>query len=94
MVKSGGGVEPEIHVKDEPMSLIAVTLYTKNYLFDYATDYARQHPTIPPAEKFLLTDDEYNQFAKWIENKDYSYKTETEDRPRLSEEDGHKGKIL
>ena len=78
-VKSGGGVEPDIHIKDDPMSMIAVTLYTKNYLFDYATEYARQHKTIPPAEKFLLTDDEYNQFTKWIENKDYSYETETEE---------------
>jgi len=78
-VLSGGGVEPDIHLKDEPMSMIAVTLYTKNYLFDYATEYASQHPTIGPADKFSLTDAEFNQFAKWIENKDYSYKTETEE---------------
>ena len=77
-VKSGGGVEPDAHVKDDPMSMIAVTLYTRNYLFDYATEYTSKHSTIPPADKFLLTDDEYNQFTKWIENKDYSYKTETE----------------
>ena len=78
MVKSGGGVEPDVHVKDDPMSMVAVTLYTKNYLFDYATEYARQHPTIPAADKFLLGDDEYNQFTKWLENKDYSYETQTE----------------
>lgn len=77
-VLSGGGIEPDIHIKNEPMSMIEVTLYTKNYLFDYATEYARQHPTIPSANKFTLTDAEYNQFAKWLENKDYSYKTETE----------------
>ena len=78
-VLSGGGVEPDIHIKDDPMSLIAVTLYTKNYLFDYATEYARQHPSIAPASKFSLTDAEFEQFTKWIENKDYSYKTETEE---------------
>jgi carboxyl-terminal processing protease len=77
-VKSGGGVDPDVHVKDDPMSMVAVTLYTKNYFFDYATEYARLHTTIAPAEKFLLTDNEYDQFTKWIENKDYSYKTETE----------------
>lgn len=77
-VRSGGGVEPDVAVKDEPMSMIAVTLYTKNYLFDYATEYASKHPTIAPANKFSLTDDEFNQFSKWVENKDYSYKTETE----------------
>ena len=77
-VKSGGGVMPDVLVKDAPMSTIAVTLYTKNYLFDYATEYARLHPSIPAASKFSLTEAEFNQFAKWLENKDYSYKTETE----------------
>jgi carboxyl-terminal processing protease len=77
-VRSGGGVEPDVHIKDDPMSMIGVTLYNKNYFFDYATEYASKHSTIAPASKFSLTDDEFNQFAKWLENKDYSYKTETE----------------
>ena len=77
-VKSGGGVMPDVLIKDDPMSTIAVTLYTKNYLFDYATQYAKDHPTIVAANKFSLTDAEFSQFAKWLENKDYSYKTETE----------------
>jgi carboxyl-terminal processing protease len=77
-VKSGGGVTPDVTIKTDPMSMIAVTLYTKNYLFDYATEYAKQHPTIAAANKFSMTDAEFNQFAKWLENKDYSYKTETE----------------
>jgi len=78
MVKSGGGVEPDVQVKDEPVSMIAATLYTKNYLFDFANEYSAKHTTIVAAEKFSLTDDEYNSFVKWVENKDYSYKTETE----------------
>ena len=77
-VLSGGGIAVDVNVKDEPMSMIAVTLYTKNYLFDYATDYASKHKTIASANKFTLTDAEFNDFAKWLENKDYSYKTETE----------------
>jgi carboxyl-terminal processing protease len=77
-VLSGGGVSPDVAVTDEPMSLVAVTLYTKNYIFDYATDYASKHKTIAAPDKFALTDDEFSQFAKWVENKDYSYKSETE----------------
>jgi len=79
IVKSGGGIEPDVNIKDDPMSTIAVTLYTKNYLFDYATEYNQKHATIASVEKFTLSDDEFNQFAKWLGNKDYSYKTETED---------------
>ena len=78
-VLSGGGIAVDVNVKDDPTSMIGVTLYTKNYLFDYATEYAGKHKTIAPADKFTLTDAEFNDFAKWLENKDYSYKTETED---------------
>ena len=78
-VLSGGGISPDVNVKPEPMSAIAVALYTKNFLFDYATEFAHQHDSIPPAHTFVLTDGEFNQFAKWLENKDYSYKTETEE---------------
>ncbi len=77
-VLSGGGVAPDVQIKNTPMSALAITLYTKNYLFDYATEYARQHETIAPAGNFLVSDAEFNQFSKWLENKDYAYKTETE----------------
>ncbi|MCF8448424.1 MAG: S41 family peptidase [Taibaiella sp.] len=77
-VLSGGGVSPDVATKDEPMSKVAVTLYAKNYLFDYATDYAGKHPTIADPTKFSLTEAEFGQFAKWVENKDFSYSTETE----------------
>jgi len=77
-VLSGGGVSPDIMVKDEPMSLVATTLYSKNYIFDYATEYAAKHSSIPDPAKFSLTEAEFNQFTKWVESKDYSYKTETE----------------
>ena len=78
-VLSGGGIAADVNIKDEPTSSIAVALYTKNYLFDYATEYASKHTSIPAADKFTLTDAEFNDFEKWLGNKDYSYKTETED---------------
>jgi len=78
-VLSGGGVEPDVKLKEESISQIVITLYTKNYFFDYASDYAHQHPTIASPDKFTLTDAEYNSFVKWLDNKDYAYKTETEE---------------
>jgi carboxyl-terminal processing protease len=77
-VLSGGGVDPDVNSKDEQLSKLAIVLYTKNYLFDYATQYAKQHTSIAPASKFALSDAEFNSFVKWLEGKDYSYKTETE----------------
>lgn len=78
-VLSGGGVEPDIFVKEEPISRLAITLYTKNYFFDYATEYTKKHPQSPKMDSFTLSTNEFNDFAKWLDNKDYSYKTETEE---------------
>src|SRR5690606_32619758 len=77
-VLSGGGVEPDVDVEAEIVSQLAITLYVKNYLFDYATIYARKNNTIAPPEQFALSNDEFNEFSKWLDSKDYSYKTETE----------------
>ncbi len=79
IVKSGGGIEPDVVLKQESISRLIVTLYTKNYFFDYATGYVLNHPTIPSASDFSLTDNEYELFVKWLQNKDYTYSTETDE---------------
>jgi carboxyl-terminal processing protease len=78
-VLSGGGIEPDIIIKDEPMSMLASTLYSNNLLFDYATVYAGKHKTIDPANAFTLTDGEFTDFTKWLDSKEYEYKSETEE---------------
>lgn len=77
-VLSGGGVAADVKLQDEQLSKLAVVLYTKNYLFDYATQYAKQNRAIAPAGSFSLSDADFTAFAKWLEAKDYSYKSETE----------------
>lgn len=78
LVKSGGGVSPDFKTNDGKLSLIASTLYTKNFLFDYATVYAKQHKSISSANSFFITDNDFNTFTNWISDKDYSYKKASE----------------
>lgn len=77
-VFSGGGIEPDIYVDDEPLSKLAITLYYKSFLFDYANQFIKTHKTIEPAATFSINNEEFGKFAKWLESKDYSYKSETE----------------
>lgn len=79
-VLSGGGIEPDIKVVPPEASKLAITLYLKNYIFNYATRYAREHDKIAPASEFALTDAEFKEFKNWLSNKEYSYKTDTEIR--------------
>ncbi len=77
-VLSGGGVEPDVVIPGDEASRLAITLYIKNYFFDYATVYTRKNKTIAPAADFKLDNTAFSEFTKWLDGKDYSYKTETE----------------
>ena len=77
-VLSGGGIEPDVALEDDKISKLAVMLYSKNYFFDYATQYAKQHNTIAPASNFSLSESDFTSFTQYLQNKDYTYKTETE----------------
>ncbi len=79
LVKDGGGIEPDIKVAAKEDLKIIATLASRNFVFDYATLYVSKHPTIPASSQFKLTDAEFNDFVKWLEGKDYSYKTKTEE---------------
>lgn len=77
-VKSGGGVSPDVATEDDKLSPLSAVLYSKNYFFDYATIYAKQHKNIAQASDFTLSAAEFTEFNNWLSGKDYAYKTKTE----------------
>ena len=77
-VYDGGGIDPDIEVRGEDISPIAYVLQTKGLLFDYATKYYYEHPTIESAESFTLSDADYEEFKKWLRTRDYSYTSQVE----------------
>lgn len=78
VVYDGAGIEPDVITEPEKIHSLTITLYARNYIFDYATLYKATHSTISPAVKFSLTDAEYNDFVKWVANKEYKYTTQSE----------------
>ena len=64
--------------KAKQFSNLALALYSKYYVFDYATKFVLEHPSIPPADVFEINDSIYNSFIEFIKGKDYSYKTKSE----------------
>lgn len=77
-VFDGGGVNPDITVTPEEFSPISRSLASKRLLFDFATDFRLKNPTIPPAAEFKVTDAIFNDFKKFIADKEYDYTTESE----------------
>ena len=78
IVRDGGGVSPDVEALPEMLSRIAVTLYVRNLIFSYATEYALKHDSIAPAKKFALTDREYEDYVAYLQDKFFDYQTETE----------------
>jgi carboxyl-terminal processing protease len=77
-VYDGGGVYPDIPVKQERFANVTQTLVSKLLIFDYATLYRNTHDKIGDPHDFHLTDADYNDFVKYLSDKNYSYTTATE----------------
>lgn len=79
-VYDGGGVDPDVKLAKPEHSKIAETLFTRNYIFEFASVYKLMHDTITDAAKFKLTEKDFNDFVAYVKSKDYSYKTESEEK--------------
>ncbi len=78
IVYDGGGITPDVVVPVRKFSNILSSLATKNFIFNYATRFRNQAPSIPNAKEFNLTETEYNDFVKYLSGKEYDYETKTE----------------
>jgi carboxyl-terminal processing protease len=77
-VYDGGGISPDIKGTQRKISNIAMALYNKFLIFDFATNFDRNHPSIIPPDQFEITDTIYNDFLAFLKDKDYKYTTQSE----------------
>jgi carboxyl-terminal processing protease len=78
-VYEGRGINPDIRTERKTYSNISLSLFSKYLIFDFATSFHLNHPTIPPADKFEITDSIFNSFVTFLSDKKYDYKTKTEE---------------
>ena len=78
IVRDGGGVMPDIEVKQERLPNILFYLMRDNLMFDYATDFCLKNPTIASAEDFALTDADYEDFKKKVKAANFKYDQQSE----------------
>lgn len=82
-VRDGGGIKPDVEVLPDSLPTIIYDLMTSDQLFDYATRYMTAHPSIAPAGKFCLSDEEYNAFAEEIAASGFTYNRRSDDVLKL-----------
>jgi carboxyl-terminal processing protease len=78
-VFDGGGIAPDIALDPLQYSNIALSLYSKNLIFDYATLYANKHVSAPSVGGLKPSAADYDDFLTFIKDKSYDYTTESDD---------------
>ncbi len=77
-VYDGAGITPDIKIEQPLLSNISLSLLSKYLFFDYANKFKRSHDSIPAARNFVITDEVYADFVKWLEGKEYDYVSRSE----------------
>ena len=77
-VFDGGGIEPDLKSVAPHESELLKSLLSNYLIFDFGTSYALNHTTISPADSFDLSDQDYKEFADFLERNNFNYKSQTE----------------
>ena len=87
------GIEPEIKIKEREYSRLTAMLVLNNLIFNYATDYYYNHPSIAEAGQFKLSDAEYETFKQLAIKDTFDYSTASEEMLKkmreTAEEEGY-----
>jgi len=92
-VYDGGGITPDVEVNPGYFSPIAISLITEGQVFDYASKYYYEHPEAPDMKNYIVSDEAYASFTKWLENVELKYDSDLEqavvDFEKVAKESAH-----
>jgi carboxyl-terminal processing protease len=96
-VYEGHGIMPDVKVNRDAYATVTAYLYAKNYIFDYANKFHHEHKSIAPAESFQIDEATYQDFMKFVKDKNFAYTTESEKAieklKKTAKEEGYLEKI-
>ena len=93
-VYDAGGIDPDIEIKNQEYSNIAISLIQKQLIFDYATKYLQENENIPTPDKFELNDQDFDKFVAFLADKKYDYETSSEKLLEKLKENAEKEEYL
>lgn len=75
IVRDGGGITPDVTLKEKEYSRLTYSLAAYGVLEQYALEYVRGHVSIPAVEDFHLTEGDYEEFIKFASTKEFDYRS-------------------
>lgn len=80
-VFDGGGLDPDVPVKNEELGSAVAELLQDGWIFEYATKYCSEHPKAPSSlRSFKLSEEDYRQFTEWMKLQKFEYTSELESK--------------
>ncbi|MEE4197654.1 MAG: S41 family peptidase [Bacteroidales bacterium] len=77
-VYDGGGIRPDVDVESDEVSPLTISLIAQNVIFDFATKFVYENPSIPGVEDFAITEAVYKDFVSFALQQDFTYETRSE----------------
>lgn len=78
VVYDGGGITPDVKVDLDQISKIGISLLGRGLIADYINDYYVKHTEVPNIYTYKISEADYDDFVKFLENKEYDYTTQTD----------------
>lgn len=79
IVYDRGGIEPDVETEPRSFSQVSSHLYAKNMIFGFANEFARMHDSISGPAAFSITDETYEDFLGFVNEKDFQYTTDSDE---------------
>ncbi|MBQ7824450.1 MAG: peptidase S41, partial [Bacteroidaceae bacterium] len=77
-VYDGGGILPDKEMESEKMKNIVFYLLSDFVIFDYATQYVNNHPSIAPIAEYDFTDKDFEEFKEFVKKRNFTYDKQSE----------------
>ncbi len=78
IVYDGGGIEPDVALDPLIPAHVTRELITGFHIFDFATRFYRTHDEIAGPEEFSVSQEMYDDFVQFLEERDFDYSTDSE----------------
>ncbi|MGC3945154.1 MAG: S41 family peptidase [Chryseolinea sp.] len=77
-VYDGGGLDPDVPVKEEDLAAVTTALIVHGMIFDFASRYCAEHTAPADLGSWRLPASDYDKFITYIKEQKFTYKTSIE----------------
>lgn len=77
-VYDGGGIDPDVLMPDKAWSPLLIELVQQGKIYAYANEFKLKNKTIAAPKQFNLTDSQFDDFVKWMEQDTMTYESPAE----------------